>query len=489
MEAIQSDFLLRRGVAFNMLLGQVLGRCGVPDAVVNWLSTVLPLVELAGVLATVALAVRALHRASQGDGRSPAARMIVEALHAAAALAAVALLGWLLRHPSPELLALLVRWDYLVFCLLAGCVLRRAPLAVRTWVLAGLGLVLVPQYVGSIPFGVTLLGGLAGFAAARCRPTSRPGVRVAVQGLVLLTVLAVFWRLRLHHGQVALEGWGLFSFVLFRHISFVVEAARGAPATLGNYLCYVLFHPSCLGAVEVYPEFLERNLRNGGNYAYRLGVAKVVKGSLLMWLGLQISTTETTMFASSGTWEVWRSLVLVFLRGALFATGVWSGVEGGALFLGFRLHPNFSGIFTAQSPSQFWHAWRGTMTNWLVRYVYIPLGGNRRRRVLNILAAFAASVVWHCMGIPFLHPSDWTPFWLLPIVCWGLLNFLGVALHSTVRRRWPAGTYSAPVNVLVRVAKGAGTLTLGLFTPGLLAFSLGNIDRFPWFVRTLLGLG
>ena len=68
------------------------------------------------------------------------------------------------------------------------------------------------------------------------------------------------------------------------------------------------------------------------------------------------------------------------------------------------------------------------MTNWLIRYVYIPLGGNRRHQIANIFAAFFVSTVWHCLGVVFLRPATWRAD-LVPIVTWGDL----VTNHSERR--------------------------------------------------------
>ena len=76
-------------------------------------------------------------------------------------------------------------------------------------------------------------------------------------------VIAVLLWLRRDNAAFAREGWNLWQFVLFRHLSFVVETARGMPAGVGQYLCYLLFYPNCFGTMEVYREFHDRNLREG----------------------------------------------------------------------------------------------------------------------------------------------------------------------------------------------------------------------------------
>jgi D-alanyl-lipoteichoic acid acyltransferase DltB (MBOAT superfamily) len=194
------------------------------------------------------------------------------------------------------------------------------------------------------------------------------------------------------------------------------------------------------------------------------------------------------MTRSAGFLEMWQNLLLLYLRGACFAMGIWSLAEAAAAFLGVRLRPNFRGVLLARNPSQFWRAWRGTMANWLIQHVYIPLGGGRHRRTRNIAAVFAFSTVWHCIGIPFLRPASFGFDHVTPILTWGALNFAGVAGHAWFRRAFPA----EPQNPLLRGASiglsWALTLCFGSLTVALLGFATAYVERFAHVMRTLCGL-
>src|SRR5262249_50602431 len=248
-------------------------------------------------------------------------------------------------------------------------------------------------------------------------------------------------------------GWGFFSFALFRHVSFVVESARGVPVTLGGYLCFLLFYPNCLGAMEVYNELWEHNLTTDRARDYPTAALMVANAILLLSSAAAIPTSDSQIRDSVGFVSMWTNVLVVFVRAATGSMGLWNIIEGGALFLGVRLRPNFRGVLTATNPSQFWRAWRGTMTNWLIRYIYIPLGGNRRLQTRNILAAFVVSTVWHCLGVPFLRPATWKPIELAPLVLWGTLNFAGVATHVVVRRQWRPVEPRSPLRAGLGVLK------------------------------------
>jgi D-alanyl-lipoteichoic acid acyltransferase DltB (MBOAT superfamily) len=478
------DLYQRWVIGWNLVLVAALRDRGVPAAIVDWLPPLLPLLEislLVAVLAAIAVRLERLWDEGPGEG---AWRWVGLAAMAAAGLYALRLLYWLYLHPSHDLAAVVSRWDYLVFAVAGGLVLNRAPVRARTWALAALSVVLVCQYYPLEPLRVLFGACLLGFAATRWHVTRRPGVRVVVHTVLMGAVLAWLLSQRAAHPWEALNGWGLYSFVVWRHVSFVVESARGVPSTFVDYVCYLLFFPNCIGAMEVYDEFHERNLATARAAEFARAALMMIRGNALIWLGLVIPMSEDRVTTSPGFASMWSTLLVLYFRAAIGTIGTWDVIEGGALFLGFRLRPNFRHVLQATTPSQFWRAWRATMTNSLIRYVYIPLGGNRRHQTVNIFAAFFVSTVWHCLGVPFLRPDSWTPYELVPIITWGGVNAAAVATHARVRRRWPP----SPRGGAMLAGKWALAMVFGSLTVLLLGFSLGHVDRFGHVVRTLLGL-
>jgi D-alanyl-lipoteichoic acid acyltransferase DltB (MBOAT superfamily) len=484
----ENDLLQRNAIGWNFTLGALLEQRGLSPQMTEWLQSVLPAVELIVLVLVLSALAAAVDRLWCGRVRADLPWLVLGAIQVVGALWALRLIYWVYRHPSGELGAIPARWDYLVSAILGGIALRRLPLAVRVWVFALLSVAFLDAYVGRLPFAVVLAGCLLGFGATRWSATDQPDRRVVVQGLLMTAVFVVLWRLRSTDPFGALLGWGFFSFALFRHVSFVVESARGVPVTLGGYLCFLLFYPSCVGAMEVYNEFWEHNLAGDRARDYRRAALMVAKGIVLLSIAVAIPMTESQIRDSVGFVSMWTSIFVVFFRAACGSMGLWNVIEGGALFLGVRLRPNFRGVLTATNPSQFWRAWRGTMTNWLIRYIYIPLGGNRRQQTRNILAAFVVSTIWHCVGVPFLRPATWQPMEFAPLVLWGTINFVGVASHAAVRRRRPPRESPAPLRAGLLAIKWPLAMCFGSVTVTLLGFSLVGVERFGHVVRTLVGL-
>ena len=90
---------------------------------------------------------------------------------------------------------------------------------------------------------------------------------------------------------------------------------------------------------------------------------------------------------------------------------------GIGMLLNIEIPINFNSPYKARNILEFWDRWHITLTSFLTKYVYIPLGGNRRgnaRTYVNILIVFLISGLWHGASITF--------------VIWGLLHGLATVL-------------------------------------------------------------
>jgi D-alanyl-lipoteichoic acid acyltransferase DltB (MBOAT superfamily) len=455
-----------------------------PASLVGALVGLVQLAELAVLAGGTAWLCGALHRCTV-VGTDGVRKRLARAIAAGATVGAVGLFGWSVRLPSPDTYALCGRWDHLLFAALAGLALSCGSVEWRAWTMALLSAYFVVVHLGVIPIAVVMTAALAGFAVTHLSLARTARATALVNGTLFVAVLLLC--LKMHNLGRALKTEAVLAFVLLRHVSFVVEARRGQVASVGRYLCYILFYPSFIGASEVYREFSERNFVGSGTYDYRAAVRRFLLGQLQVWAAFQIDTSVEQVVRINSTPLLWLGALLVFVRVSLFVMGLWFSIEGAALFYGVRLRPNFAGILVAENPSQFWHSWRGTMTNWLIQYVYVPLGGNRRQQARNILAVFLVSTMWHCMGVVFmrerLHALDFVPVGL-----WGLLNALAVIGYLLVRPGNRRVLPTATPAVVRRAGKILLTAFLGSATVILLGFRPDTVDRFPAFMRTLFGL-
>jgi alginate O-acetyltransferase complex protein AlgI len=72
---------------------------------------------------------------------------------------------------------------------------------------------------------------------------------------------------------------------------------------------------------------------------------------------------------------------------------------------------NFDSPYKALSIRDFWKRWHISLTNFLTKYIYIPLGGSKKgkfRTYINTMIVFLISGIW--------HGANWT------FILWGILH-------------------------------------------------------------------
>lgn len=67
----------------------------------------------------------------------------------------------------------------------------------------------------------------------------------------------------------------------------------------------------------------------------------------------------------------------------------------------------------------FWKGWHCSFNKWLVRYIYVPLGGSKPSRRWNVFVVFAFVSFWH----------DVEP----KLFMWGLLNGVFFVLEAVMK--------------------------------------------------------
>jgi D-alanyl-lipoteichoic acid acyltransferase DltB (MBOAT superfamily) len=80
------------------------------------------------------------------------------------------------------------------------------------------------------------------------------------------------------------------------------------------------------------------------------------------------------------------------------------------------------------SPAQFWRAWHRSYNKWLVRYIYIPLGGNdfrswkgAVRSIMTFFLIFTFVALWHDIKLRLLMWGWMVVFFMLPEIAGKML--------------------------------------------------------------------
>lgn len=206
------------------------------------------------------------------------------------------------------------------------------------------------------------------------------------------------------------------SFYTFNQISYLVDLYRGdiEEHDLMNYLIYILFFPKLLqGPLMNYSDFI-----GGLKKAYDedLDWEKIMRGMLLLSIGMFKKVILADTFAKAvdygfssipnlGRMEAILSAVFYSFQLYFDFSGYCDVAAAICLMMGFELALNFNSPYKAVDIDDFWDRWHITLTKFFTKYVYIPLGGNRKGRLRtyeNIFTVFLLSGIWHGNGLTFV---------------------------------------------------------------------------------------
>ena len=211
------------------------------------------------------------------------------------------------------------------------------------------------------------------------------------------------------------------SFFTFQQISYVLHVRKAEKnERFSDYLLYILFFPKLImGPLaepgELIPQFHDEARR-------RPDAANIACGLKLFCFGLFKKLLLADVFAAAVNccFDDLAAATAADMMLAMFAytfeiyfdfSGYSDMAVGIAKTLNIDLPINFDSPYKALSIRDFWKRWHISLTGFLTRNVYIPLGGSRRgrlRQYLNVMIVFLVSGIW--------HGANWTFF------LWGLLH-------------------------------------------------------------------
>lgn len=235
--------------------------------------------------------------------------------------------------------------------------------------------------------------------------------RILVIGILInLGALAVFKYL----GDGSFVPLGI-SFFSFTQIAFLMECYQGQLKRVNAlaYGLYVSFFPKIMqGPIALPGELLpqlegtvkkldwERIYRN--LYLFVLGLFKKVMIADTLGKAVDFGYANQAALNSGDGLIVMLSYTLQLYFDFSGYCDMAMGIAG---MFGIELPLNFASPYKASNILEFWKRWHITLTGFFTRYLYIPLGGNRRgkaRTYLNCLVVFFLSGIWHGAGWQFL---------------------------------------------------------------------------------------
>lgn len=224
------------------------------------------------------------------------------------------------------------------------------------------------------------------------------------------------------------------SFFTFQQISYLVDSYKGniEKYTFVEYVTFVTFFPQLVAGPivthdEMLPQFRDLSKKKldyvnlcAGLYSFSMGLGKKVL------LADSFSKVVSVGFDNIGALDS-TNAILVMLAYSLQLYFDFSGYSDMAVGLGRMFNidiiVNFNSPFKSKNVADLWNRWHISLNRFLIKYVYIPLGGSRGsvfKTYVNTLVVFFLSGLW--------HGANWT------FVLWGMLNGIAVVIYRMFKK-------------------------------------------------------
>ncbi|KAF3964701.1 hypothetical protein CMV_011048 [Castanea mollissima] len=192
--------------------------------------------------------------------------------------------------------------------------------------------------------------------------------------------------------------------------------------SLSIYICYLVYAPLYLaGPIISFNAFASQLDVPQNNYSVRdvtwYGLRWVFS---LLLIELMTHLFQYNAFAISGLWKQLSPMdvfiigygVLNFMWLKFFL--IWRYFRFWSLICGIEAPENMPRcINNSHNLEGFWKNWHASYNKWLVRYMYIPLGGSQKK-LLNVWVIFTFVAIWHDLEWKLLSWAWLTCLFFIP---------------------------------------------------------------------------
>lgn len=239
------------------------------------------------------------------------------------------------------------------------------------------------------------------------------------------------------------------SFFTFQQLSYVIDSYKGdvPKYSFFDYALFVTYFPQLIAGPivthdEMVPQFADVskkkfNIDNFacGLYGFALGLGKKVIVADTFGLVVdaafgdvsELGTTNALFVMLAYTFQIYFD----FSGYSDMATGIGK-------MMNIDITQNFNSPYKAIGIVDFWKRWHITLTRFFTKYIYIPLGGNRKgeiRTYINILIVYLVSGIW--------HGANWT------FIIWGVLHGVASVITRFIDRK--TGIFSKNNSKLLKI--------------------------------------
>lgn len=226
------------------------------------------------------------------------------------------------------------------------------------------------------------------------------------------------------------------SFFTFQQISYLIDSYRGETKNyiFTDYALFVTFFPQLVAGPivfhqEMIPQFSDYSRKKlnqdnlaKGLYFISVGLAKKVLIADTLAKGADYGFLSLDYL---GGFDVFIVSLLYTFQLYFDFSGYCDIAIGSAACFNIDLPVNFNSPYKSLSISDFWKRWHITLSRFLKKYIYYPLGGNKKgyiRTLINIFIVFFVSGIWHGAAMTY--------------IVWGILHGILNVLYKIFYKQW-----------------------------------------------------
>ena len=276
------------------------------------------------------------------------------------------------------------------------------------------------------------------------------------------------------------------SFYIFQSISYLVDVYRRESPVQKNIfdlLLYIAMFPQLIAgpivrygtvAAEINDRDVSLQDVSDGVYRFVIGLGKkVVLANILGEIATQLIGGN---LENIGMWQAWVGIIAFTLQIYFDFSGYSDMAIGLGRGVGFHFPENFNHPYICTSITDFWRRWHISLGSFFRDYVYIPMGGNRRRQILNIMTVWFLTGMW--------HGASWN------FIIWGVYFGLIVMIEKYTILKWNMPRVLAHIYSLFIIIVGWGIFyfddigKMGQFFNGF--FGLNGVGSMPIEVESAI---
>lgn len=214
------------------------------------------------------------------------------------------------------------------------------------------------------------------------------------------------------------------SFFTFQKISYLVDVYRGevepSRSPIDHLLYISLFPQLIAGPIVRYHDVAEQIRERktdthtflDGLWRFSLGLFKKV---IIANCFARVADAMFNATYELTTAEAWVGALAYTFQLYFDFSGYSDMAIGLGRIFGFRFLENFRFPYISRSITEFWRRWHISLGRFMMEYLYIPLGGNKKGSfctMRNLWLVFLFSGFWHGASWNFIIWGAWHGFWI-----------------------------------------------------------------------------